>query len=286
MNAETALITGATSGIGLHLAKEFARQGHSLVLVARVESELAKIAKELQDRHGVSARFIARDVEKSEAAQQIFNQITGEGIKIDILVNNAGFAHRGKFWDISIEDDISILRLNIEAVLRLTKLFLSPMIERGCGRLLNLASVAAFEPGPLLALYHATKAFVLSFTEALATELKGTGVTATALCPGPTDTDFFPKAGMVGARMFQQANLMAPQDVAKAGYDGMKNGDRVVVPGAANKLMVFSRRILPEAMLAKMTMQLYEDVGPAKQKRKRGDRERQYAGNDGDIHRV
>ena len=139
------------------------------------------------------------------------------------------------------------------------------------GRILNVASVAGFEPGPLLAVYHASKAFVLSFSEALATELADTGVTATALCPGPTDTDFFEKSGMVGARLFQRGNLMAPQDVAKAGYEGLMAGDRVVVPGVANKIIVFSRRLLPEATLAKMTEKLY--VVASSGTRERGDKE-------------
>ena len=257
---ETALITGASSGIGLHLAKEFARHKHPMVLVAPVASELEEIAAELQSAGAMSVRTIAKNLEKPEAPQEIFDALSGDLIYIDILVNNAGCAHRGKFWEISIEDDMSILRLNIQAVLRLTKLFLPAMIEHRQGRVLNVASVAGFEPGPLMAVYHASKAFVLSFSEALATELTDTGVTCTALCPGPTDTDFFEKSGMVGARMFQKTNLMAPQDVAKAGYAGLMAGERVIVPGVANKIIVFSRRLLPEATLAKMTEKLYVDA--------------------------
>ncbi len=268
---ETVLITGSTNGIGLHLAKEFARRGHPLVLVAPVESELQKVASELKTAGAVSVRIIAKDLEKSKAPQQIFDELSYERIYVDILVNNAGFSHRGKFWEIPIEHDISMLRLNIEAVLRLTKLFLPPMIARRHGRVLNVASVAGFEAGPLLAVYHASKAFVLSLTEALATELADTGVTSTALCPGPTDTDLFERSGMLSARMFQKANLMAPQDVAKAGYEGVIAGDRIVVPGVANKIIVFSRRLLPEAAMAKMNEKLYADTSDWT--RKRGDRE-------------
>src|SRR5438045_2069226 len=144
-----------------------------------------------------------------------------------------------------------MVRLNIEAVLRMTKSFLPPMLERRRGRVLNLASVAAFEPGPLLAVYHASKAFVLSFSEALSTETEDTGVTVTALCPGPTDTDFFPKADMLASRAFQKANLMAPQDVAEIGYKAVMDGERVVVAGAVNKMMVFSRHLMPESAQAK-----------------------------------
>ena len=268
---ETALITGASSGIGLHLAKEFAKRKHPLVLVAPVASELDAIATELKAAGAILVKTIAKDLAQSEAPQEIFDELSRERIYVDILVNNAGSAHRGKVWEIPITDDILILRLNIEAVLRLTKLFLPGMLEQRRGRILNVASVAGFEPGPLLAIYHASKAFVLSFSEALATELADTGVTASALCPGPTDTDFFEKSGMLSARLFQRGNLMAPQDVAKAGYEGLMAGDRVVVPGVANKIIVFSRRLLPEATLAKMTEKLYVDT--SSRTRERGDRE-------------
>jgi short-subunit dehydrogenase len=158
MNGETALITGSTSGIGLHLANEFAAHRHGLVLVAPVESELQAQAEEFRRRFGIAVHVLARDLRKPEAAQEIFDTLARESVNIDILLNNAGFAYRGKFWGIPIEQDVEVLRLNIEAVVRLTKLFLPEMIDRGHGRILNVASVAAFEPGPHLAIYHATKA--------------------------------------------------------------------------------------------------------------------------------
>ena len=173
MNTEKALITGASSGIGLHLAREFAKHQHPLVLVAPVESELRRVASELENEFGVKAQAIAADLEKETAAQELFDQFSGGDNRIDILVNNAGHGQRGKFWEIDIERDLSILRLNVEALLRLTKLFLRPMLSRGHGRILNVASIAGFEPGPELAVYHASKAFVLSLSEALAEELPG-----------------------------------------------------------------------------------------------------------------
>jgi short-subunit dehydrogenase len=275
MNAETALITGATSGIGFHLAKEFAKHGHPLVLVAPVDSELANTAATFKQDHNVSVRCIGKDLEKPDAAQEIFDELERDGVQVDILVNNAGHGQKGRFWEIPIDRDISIVRLNIDAVLRLTKLFLGPMIQRKRGRILNVASVAGFEPGPLLAVYHASKAFVLSLSEALATELKDndTGVTLTALCPGPTDTDFFEKADMENTVAFHKANLMAPQPVAEAGYKALMEGERIIVPGATNKAMVFSRRFLPAAAQAKMNEKLYEDVEPEDRKRERGDKE-------------
>ena len=271
MSKETTLITGASSGIGLHLAKEFAKHGHPLVLVAPVESELQSIASELNGAHGVEVRVIATDLREPAAATAVHEQL-GD-VEVEILVNNAGLGKKGKVWEIPLEDDLSMVRLNVEATLRLTKLFLPPMVERGHGRILNLSSVVGFEPGPGHAVYAATKAFVLSYSEALATELEGTGVTVTALCPGPTDTDFFPKAGMMGTRAFQEAQLMAPQDVAEAGYKALMAGDRVIVPGMANKAMVFARRFLPESAQAKMNQMLTDDVPPEKQKRERGDME-------------
>lgn len=279
MNSETALITGATSGIGFHLANEFAKHRHELILVAPVEAELADAAATFRQAHKVPVRFIAKNLEEPDAARQIFDELQRDGVEVDILVNNAGHGQKGKFWEIPIERDISIVRLNIDAVLRLTKLFLRPMIERKRGRILNVASVAGFEPGPLLAVYHASKAFVLSLSEALATELKDndTGVTLTALCPGPTDTDFFEKADMENTFAFHKANLMAPQPVAEAGYQAVMAGERIIVPGAANKAMVFSRRFLPGAAQAKMNEKLYEDVEPEDRKRERGDKEMEAA---------
>lgn len=275
MNNETALVTGSSSGIGLYLAEEFARHGHPLVLVAPVESELRAIAAKLPSAGGPEPIVIAKDLEQPEAAREIYDELQSRGVTIDILVNNAGLGHSGKFHEISIEQDLSMVALNIEAVLRLTKLFLPPMLARKRGRILNTASVAGFEPGPLLAVYHATKAFVLSLSEALATELEETGVTLTALCPGPTDTDFFPKADMTETRAFQYA--MAPQDVAKAGYEACLEGERIVIPGGMNKLLVGARRILSSDAQAHLNKKFYEQLPPEDRKYERGDMEREAA---------
>jgi short-subunit dehydrogenase len=269
MSKETTLITGASSGIGLHLAKEFARHGHPLVLVAPVGAELQAIASDIKGAHNVEVRVIATDLRQAEADTAIRDGVGDT--TVEILVNNAGHGKKGKAWEIPLEEDLSMVRLNVEAVLRLTKMFLPRMVERRHGRILNTASVAGFEPGPGYAVYAATKAFVLSYSESLATELEGTGVTVTALCPGPTDTDFFPKADMMGTRAFQQAQLMAPQEVAEAAYKALLGGDRVVVPGIANKAMVFARRFLPESVQAKLNEMLTDDAPPEKQKRDRGD---------------
>ena len=270
---ETALVTGCTSGIGLHLAREFAKHGHPLVLVAPDALELRALAVSLSTEFGVSATPVAKDLEDPEAAEDIFYRMEREGIVIDILVNNAGHGFHGKFWEIPIEKDLSMMRLNIEAVVRLTKFFLPPMLARREGRIFNTASVAGFEPGPMLNVYHSTKAFVLSFSEALAIELEGTGVSVTALCPGATDTDFFTKAGMEGVVAFQKGNLMAPQEVAEAGYKGAMDRELLVIPGVINKAMVGARRILTESAQAKINAKMYEEVPPEDRTRSRGDKE-------------
>lgn len=275
MNSETTLITGASSGIGLHLAHEFASHGHPLVLVAPVESELAEIATDLEAQHGVTVRTVAKDLEDADAAGEIFYELQRDGIHVDILVNNAGHGQRGKWWEIPINEDISMVRLNIEAVLRLTKLFLPPMIERGSGRILTTASVAGFEPGPLLNTYHSTKAFILSWSEALAVELNDTPITVTALCPGPTDTDFFPKADMISSNVFQKGNIMAPREVAEAGYKALMDGELFVIPGVINKALVTARRFLTEEAQAKLNEKFYQDASPEDRKRERGDVENQ-----------
>ncbi len=270
---ETVLITGASSGIGLELARQFAKHGHRLLITAPVQQELDAIARDLTREHDIEVGVIAQDLTQPDAAERIFQSASREGVKIDILVNNAGLGQKGRFWETDLDRDIATIRVNIEAVMRLTKLFLPEMVKRKSGRILNTASIAGFEPGPLLAVYHASKAFVLSFSEALATELENTGVTVTALCPGATDTDFFPKAHMLATRAFQKNKVMAPQDVAALGYDALMRGDRVYVPGAMNKLLVSSRRILTEHAQSKKNQKFYEEVKPKNRTHRRGEYE-------------
>jgi len=267
----TAFVTGASSGIGLELARQFARNGHPVILVDPVKSELEQIAKDIRNEFGVKVLPVARDLLDTDAAPEILSAVEAEGMTIDILANNAGLGQRGKFWEIPLERDLEMIRLNIQAPIRLTKLLLPLMIARGHGRILNTASVAGFEPGPLLAVYHATKAFVLWWSEALATELEDTGITVTALCPGPVDTDFFENADMVETRAFQKANLMAPQDVAKTAYQALMDGERVIIPGGMNKALIFSRRLVSESKQARKNEAMYQEVPPKDHKREPGD---------------
>jgi short-subunit dehydrogenase len=265
------LITGCSSGIGMHLAHQFAKHGHPLVLVAPVEGELQQLRTELTALYSISVEILAKDLENPNAAREIYDDLHQRGINIDILVNNAGHGYHGNWWQQSLDNDLSMVRLNIEAVLRLSKLFVPKMVARGRGILFTTASVAGFEPGPRMAVYHATKAFVLSWSEALSVELEDTGVQVTALCPGATDTDFFPKAGMEEARIFQEGKLMAPQDVAEAGYKGMVDGELIIVPGVINKALVQGRRILSKKAQANLNAKMYEEVPAADHKRNRGD---------------
>ena len=276
---ETALITGASSGIGLALAREFARHGHPLVIVAPVQSELDEVAADLRREFSVMVHPIAMDLADDQAAETLFGRLMNDGIGIEILVNNAGLGQRGNFWETPLSRDLEIVRVNVEAPIRLTKQFLPSMIARRHGRILNTASVAGFEPGPLLAVYHASKAFMLSWSEALTTELKdaNTGVSVTTLCPGPVDTDFFPKADMVDTNAFQKANVMGPREVAEAAYEALVKEERIIIPGAANKAMIFGRRFLPESAQAKKNEKMYEEVDPEDRKRERGDIERKEA---------
>lgn len=265
---ETVLVTGASSGIGLHLARTFAQHGHNVIVVAPDAAELENVAREIAAEFDRQVTPLAVDLRESDKLDAALRPFVG---RVGILCNNAGLGMGGLFQDISLEKHLEILKVNVEAVLRLTAIFLPAMIQRGSGRILNTASIAGFEPGPLMASYHASKAYVLSLTESLATENEKTGVTFTALCPGPVDTDFFAKADLENSVAFQKGNLMAPEDVAAAAYDAVMAGKRTVVPGAMNKANVLSSRFTSKAAQAKMSQKLYEDAD--EHKRDRGDKE-------------
>jgi len=256
MLKQTALITGASSGIGLDLAHLFAADGHDLILVARSEDKLRELARELEEKHRISARVIPADLEERDAPQRLFASVH---TPVDVLVNNAGFGVNGKFAETDLEKELGMIQVNITALTHLTKLFLRPMVERGRGRILNVASTAAFQPGPLMAVYYASKAYVLSFSEAIAEELRGTGVTVTALCPGPTATGFAAAAHMTNSRLFKMKKPMTSMDVAKAGYKAMQRGKRIVITGAMNKMLAQSVRISPRALVTKVTRTLQEN---------------------------
>jgi uncharacterized protein len=250
----TALITGASSGIGYELAREFARHRYNLVLVARSAAKLADLANSLQTQFGVVATVLVKDLALPTAPQEIGAELQQAGIEVDVLVNNAGFGGYGAFADTDLTHELEMLQVNIVALTHLTKLVLPPMQARRSGKILNVASVAAFQPGPLMAVYYATKAYVLSFSEALGNELQGTGVTVTALCPGPTVTGFEAKANLQGSKLFKQA-LMDAETVAIAGYQALMQGKPIVIPGWKNRLLPLVVRLLPRQLVTRLVRQ-------------------------------
>ncbi|WP_221393240.1 SDR family oxidoreductase [Dyadobacter sp. NIV53] len=245
-----ALITGATSGIGYELAKIFVREQYNLVLVSRDQQELDAKADEF--RHlGAEVTTIAKDLFKKEDAISLYNDVKSKGIEIEVLINNAGQGVYGKFEDTEIERELDIIDLNIASVVIITKSFLKDMIARNSGKILNLASIASKTPGPWQSVYHGTKAFVLSFTEAIREELKETNITLTALMPGVTDTDFFNKADMQESKAIQDPEAMAdPADVAKDGYEALMAGKDKVISGFKNKVQIGISNIIPDTVLA------------------------------------
>lgn len=247
----TALVTGASGGIGRELATLFARDGRDVVVVARSEEALIDLGTRLQDEYGVTVTVVVKDLAEPDSPAEIQSALADRGIEVDVLVNNAGFATYGRFLDTDLDRERDELQVNVVAVTELTKRFLPGMVDRGEGRVLNVASTAAFQPGPLMAVYYASKSYVLSFSEALAAELDGTGVTVTALCPGPTDTGFQSRAQM-GAAKLVQGDLQDPAEVARAGYRGMQAGEAVVVPGLRNKLLSVAVRLLPRRVVRSM----------------------------------
>ena len=255
MATETALITGASSGIGLELARLFAADRSNLVLVARSEDKLEQLAAELRQQHGVAVAVLGKDLADPMAAQAIFEAVTAQGIAVDVLVNDAGFGLLGAVADLPLQRQLDMIQVNVAALTHLTRLFLPGMIQRRQGGILNVGSTAGFQPGPTAAVYYATKAFVLSFTEALAEELAGTGITATCLAPGPTVTGFGAVSGMDNSLLFRSGAMDATA-VARRGYRGFRRGKVLVIPGVKNKLLAFSVRLAPRSFVRKLVKRL------------------------------
>jgi uncharacterized protein len=247
----TALITGASSGIGRELAKLCAAAGNDVILTARRGKELGALASELSSAHGVAARALEADLADPNAPQAIF-AAAGE---VDILINNAGFGKLGPYAAADWETQERMLQVNVNALAHLTRLYLPGMIARRSGRILNVASTAAFVPGPYMAVYYASKAFVFSFTLAIAAELEGTGVTATALCPGPTITEFGEVAGNAHSKLFAR-NAMTAEAVAREGFDAMMAGKPEKIAGWRNRWLIWGTRFAPRKMLAAATKRL------------------------------
>jgi hypothetical protein len=245
----TALVTGASAGLGRELASLFAREGHDVVLVARSEARLGELAGDLEKNSGVKAHVIAADLGKRDAPKRVFDEAARRGIAVDFLVNNAGFGSNGAFLDLELERELEMVQVNCAALLELTHRFAQPMKERGFGRVMNIASTAGFQPGPFMTTYYATKAFVVSFTEGLAFELHGTGVTATCYCPGATKTEFASTAGNDKTRLFQRSGVAEAKDVALDAYRAMMKGHVLAVHGTLNWIGMQSLRLSPRSIV-------------------------------------
>lgn len=252
------LITGASSGIGLELAKRFARDGHPLILVGSSAERLAEAAKALGDAARVAPSLFVKDLARPGSAAELFGEVRARSMEIGTLVNCAGFGTSGLFaqTDAALERDM--MQLNMVTLTELTKLVLPDMLRRRSGRILNVASTAAFQPGPRMAVYYASKAYVLSFSEALANELAGTGVTVTTLCPGPTYSRFGKRAGIEDANVFRMG-VMSAEAVSDAGYAGLMKGRRLIIPGVRNRLLATSARFGPRRLVTAITRWMNED---------------------------
>jgi short-subunit dehydrogenase len=253
----TALITGASSGIGRDLARLFAQDHHDVVLVARSREALEEVAEECRNR-GAQARVLVKDLADPAAPRQIYLALAAQALHVDFLVNNAGFGTHGLFAESDLNREVQLVQVNIVALISLTRLFLPGMRQRRSGRIMNVASMAAYVAGPYMSNYYASKAYVLSHTVALARELRHTGVTATALCPGPTNTDFQNRAGIAHAKLFA-SNVMDCPTVARIGYAGMMRGKTIIIPGWQNRLGAFLSGFSPRTLAARVAGGLNRD---------------------------
>ena len=257
--SKTALITGASSGIGYELAVLFAADGFDCILVARSHGKLQELAARLEGEHRVKTLVLAKDLSKPSAVDEIYEEVSAASMEVDVLVNNAGFPVYGLFVETDLAAELEMLQVNVVALTALTKLFVKGMVERRAGRILNLGSTAAFLPGPLMAAYYASKAYVLSFSEALAGELQGTGVTVTCLCPGPTRTGFQKRGALEDSRLVQ-GQIAGARSVAQAGYRGMMAGKTVMIPGFTNKLVPWIVRVSPRGVLTRVVRRMQDRV--------------------------
>lgn len=255
--SETVLITGASMGIGAEIAREFARAGYDLILTARSGKLLDELATELGQGGKRQVHVFTADLANPDGARKLFGEVTAAGLQVDILINNAGFGLWGHFRETDLAKELAMIQVNIASLTTLTKLFLAPMVERRSGRICNIASTAAFQPGPLMAVYYATKAYVLHFTEALANELQGTGVTATVVCPGPTQSEFVANAELGPSRLFRRS-LPTAASVAEHVRYAVMGGKPVHVCGWWNRILVSLHRAVPRRFATFVVRQMQE----------------------------
>lgn len=254
--SKTALITGGASGLGFEFALLLAKDAYDLILIDIDEKNLEKAKREIETSFSVSVQIFTKDLSKINISQEIFSELNG--LVLDILVNNAGFGLFGKFWETDWEREEKMLHLHVMTTTHLTKLVLKGMVERGSGKILNLSSLAAFQPGPLMSLYYATKGYILSFSEAIACELKGTGVTVTALCPGPTKTSFQKVVSSNTSGNKITFNMSSAKEVADYGYKAMNKGKVYAIPGRFNKFLATLPRFIPRNKAASLVKKIQE----------------------------
>jgi short-subunit dehydrogenase len=255
----TALITGASTGIGRELAKLFAADHYRLILTARQEQRLNDLAAQLRADHGIEVSIYVKDLVDTTAPDELFAAVEQQGDAVDVLVNNAGFGTFGFFAESDVSSQLNMIQLNATALTHLSRLYLPGMLRRGRGKILNVASTAAFQPGPLMSVYYATKAYVLSFSEALADEVSGSGVRVSVLCPGPTTTEFQERAGMNGSGLLRLP-FMDAASVARIGYRGLMRNRTVIIPGLRNKILAHASRHSPRKMVTRLVRRLQGKV--------------------------
>lgn len=251
------LITGASSGIGLELSKQFAKDGHSLILVARNANRLEEETSALRQEYGVQVKFIPTDLADPMGPRTLVEELKRQNLPIQVLVNNAGFGTFGPFSEIATERTMDMIQVNLTSLTLLTRLLVGEMIQRGSGKIVNVASTASFQPGPLMAVYYATKAYVLSFSEAIANELEKSGVTVTAVCPGPTTSGFQKAAKMEMSKLVQGA-IMDSKSVAEIAYRGILRGKRIVITGFKNRALAQSIRFAPRGLVLRVVRRMQE----------------------------
>lgn len=254
----TALITGASNGIGLELAKVHASKGDNLVLVARNKSKLDILKTELENQYKVKVYVIDKDLSASNSAKEVYEETTKQKIQIDYLINNAGFGDFGMFVETDWNKELQMINLNITTLTQFTKLYLQDMIKRRSGKIMNVASTAAFQSGPTMAVYYATKAYVLSFSEAVDNEVRDKGITVTTLCPGATESGFQAAAAMEESKLVKGKKLPTSKEVAEYGYSSMMKGKTVAIHGMMNWLMANSVRFTPRAIVVKLTRMIQD----------------------------
>lgn len=253
-----AFITGASTGLGREFARLCARDGYDLVLIARSLPQLEELALEIRQSTNRAVRVFEKDLSIPDAAREVFDELTSAGLKVELLINNAGFGLVGRFWELDEDQQMQMIQLNVGALTHLTRLFLPQFVQRRGGQILNVASTAAFQAGPLMAVYYATKAYVVSFSEALHNEARDYGVTVTALCPGPTKTEFDKRAGGTNTKLFKGKNVMDASSVAQIGLAALRARKPLVVAGPINAVTAFLTRFAPRQFAASIARRLQE----------------------------